>query len=132
VHVFATPVGLPVASSVDMPRGANPKREREYEELVDRFEQEGRYKGRQKEVAARIVNRQRAEYGETKGAMRQEREGRAPDKDLPIDNYRHLTIPQIAKRLDDLSGRELRQIESYEKDHKKRKGVLERIARARA
>ena len=49
-----------------MPRGASPKREREYEELVDKFKKEGDYKGREKEVASRIVNKQRAQHGETK------------------------------------------------------------------
>jgi hypothetical protein len=49
-----------------MPRGASPKREREYEKIEKKFEKEGRYKGREKEVAARIVNKQRAKSGETK------------------------------------------------------------------
>ena len=51
-----------------MPRGANPKREHEYAELKDKFHEEHRYKGREDEVAARIVNKQRAEHGETKAA----------------------------------------------------------------
>jgi hypothetical protein len=45
-----------------MPRGASPKREREYKKIEKKFE----YKGREKEVAARIVNKQRAKAGETK------------------------------------------------------------------
>ena len=49
-----------------MPRGASPKREREYNQLEEKFEKEGRYKGREQEVAARIVNKQRKESGETK------------------------------------------------------------------
>ncbi len=49
-----------------MPRGASPKRERDYEELKDKFKKEGRYRGRQEEVAARIVNKQRRQKGETK------------------------------------------------------------------
>ena len=49
-----------------MPRGASPKREREYKELKSKFKSEGRYKGREEEVASRIVNKQRAEKGETK------------------------------------------------------------------
>jgi hypothetical protein len=49
-----------------MPRGASPKREREYKKIEKKFEKEGRYKGRQIEVAARIVNKQRAKAGETK------------------------------------------------------------------
>jgi hypothetical protein len=49
-----------------MPRGSSQKREREYKELEQKFEKEGRYKGREEEVAARIVNKQRAQAGETK------------------------------------------------------------------
>jgi hypothetical protein len=49
-----------------MPTGASPKREREYEKLKRKFKQEGRYEGREEEVVARIVNKQRAESGETK------------------------------------------------------------------
>lgn len=51
-----------------MPRGSSPKREREYREIEKKFEKEGRYKGREEEVAARIVNKQRREAGETKSA----------------------------------------------------------------
>ncbi len=50
-----------------MPRGASPKREREYKEIVSKMKKSGRYKGRQKDVAARIVNKQRRQAGETKG-----------------------------------------------------------------
>ena len=49
-----------------MPAGANRKREREYQELKDAFKKEHRYPGREEEVAARIVNKQRAAAGETK------------------------------------------------------------------
>jgi hypothetical protein len=53
-----------------MPRGASPKREREYEELKTKFQRSGRYGKRAKEVAARIVNKQRAQHGETKSQKR--------------------------------------------------------------
>jgi hypothetical protein len=49
-----------------MPTGASPKREREYKKLERKFKKEGRYAGREEEVASRIVNKQRAEAGETK------------------------------------------------------------------
>jgi hypothetical protein len=49
-----------------MPRGASPKRERAYKKIEQKIEKEGRYKGREEEVAARIVNKQRAKAGETK------------------------------------------------------------------
>ncbi len=51
-----------------MPSGSSPKREREYKEIVSKMKKTGRYKGRQKEVAARIVNKQRRKAGETKSA----------------------------------------------------------------
>jgi hypothetical protein len=51
-----------------MPRGVSPKREREYKKIEKKIEKEGRYKGREKEVAARIVNKQRAKAGEIKKA----------------------------------------------------------------
>ena len=61
-----------------MPRGSSPRREREYNELVSEFKKEGRYRGRQKEVAARIVNKQRAQKGETKSARSGTRQTREP------------------------------------------------------
>jgi hypothetical protein len=51
-----------------MPRGASPKRERQYKKIEQKLEKEERYKGREEEVAARIVNKQRAKSGETKTA----------------------------------------------------------------
>jgi membrane-bound ClpP family serine protease len=51
-----------------MPTGASPKREREYKKIERKMKKEGRYKGREEEVAARIVNKQRAAKGETKEA----------------------------------------------------------------
>ncbi len=39
-----------------MPRGANPQREHEYEELVEKFEDEGRYAGREEEVAPELAS----------------------------------------------------------------------------
>lgn len=110
-----------------MPKGISPKREREYEKLEGQFKQEGRYPGREEEVAARIVNKQRAEHGETEGERKQAGAGHAPDRDLPIGDYEHLTVAQIKTRLERLSASEIRKIRSYETAHKKRKGVLAAI-----
>lgn len=49
-----------------MPAGSSPKREREYKKLVKEFHESHRYPNREEEVAARIVNKQRKEHGETK------------------------------------------------------------------
>jgi hypothetical protein len=110
-----------------MPRGASPKREREYEELKEKFHESGRYKGREEEVASRIVNKQRAEYGETKEDKRQEREGTDADRTLPIEKYREKTISELKPKIAKLSPKQLKQVESYEKKHKKRKGVVQAI-----
>lgn len=110
-----------------MPAGANPKREREYKKLERKFEQEHRYPGREKEVAARIVNKQRAQYGETKEERKKDKEGKSPDRGLPIKNYQQLTVAEIDDKLGELSAKELKAIRDYEVVHKNRKGVLSSI-----
>jgi hypothetical protein len=110
-----------------MPRGVSQKREREYEELEERFKEEGRYPGREEEVAARIVNKQRAELGETKEAQEQETRGRSPDKGLPIEGYEHLTIPQVLKKAEELPRQEVEKIREFEKGHRGRKTLLRRL-----
>ena len=110
-----------------MPRGANAKREREYNELKSEFEKEHRYKGREEEVAARIVNKQRSRFGETKREKKKDREGKSPDRDLPIKQYQHKTIAQVERAMEKLSKGELQEIERYEKKHKNRKTLLETI-----
>ena len=112
-----------------MPRGASPKREREYEELKERFQRSGRYKGRATEVAARIVNKQRKQYGETKDEKQKDKQGRSPDRGLPIADYQHLTIADAKKRLAKLSRSELKKIKAYEQRHKNRKGLMHELDR---
>src|SRR5690242_1767224 len=106
-----------------MPRGASPRREREYEELKHKFEESGRYGKRASEVAGRIVNKQRAQYGETKGEKREETEGKNPDRNLPLEHYRHLTISHLKPRLRSLSKSDLKKVKRYEEQHKSRKGA---------
>ncbi|MGE5611556.1 MAG: hypothetical protein ACM359_20060 [Bacillota bacterium] len=84
-----------------MPRGSSPKRERECDERLGKFRKSGRYKGhrKEKEVAARICNKQRAQYGQTKGEQQNDREGKSPECNLPIKDYQELTIGQIKQKL---------------------------------
>ena len=50
------------------PKGVKrPKRKRQYKKVLKSIKQEGRYKGRQEEVAARIVNKTKRRKGEGKG-----------------------------------------------------------------
>lgn len=114
-----------------MPRGTSPRREREYRKLKSKFKRSGRYEGREEEVASRIVNKQRRQYGKTKREKRKDREGRAPDRDLPIRNTQHLTVPEVKRRLGRLSGSQISKIESYEKKHKNRKTLLAALREAR-
>jgi hypothetical protein len=112
-----------------MPAGASQKREREFKKLEQQFKQSHRYSGREEEVAARIVNKQRSQYGETATEKRKDKEGTSPDRNLPLKDYQHLTIPQIAGRLDSLSAAEIKKIRDYEVKHKNRKGLLARLDR---
>jgi hypothetical protein len=48
-----------------MPAGSSSKRERQYEHIKESYEKRGQ-KGRAEEIAARTVNKERAEAGETK------------------------------------------------------------------
>lgn len=112
-----------------MPSGANSKREREYDELKHRFKEEHRYAGREDEVAARIVNKQRRQFGETKEQRRKDRQGKSPDRGLPISDYQHLTVGQIKDRLEGCSQKQLEQIRDYERNHKSRKTLLQELQR---
>lgn len=112
-----------------MPRGISVKREREFKELARQFKAEHRYLGREKEVAARIVNKQRQAYGETQEEKRKDRAGLSPDRHLPIANYDRLTIPGIRSQLDRLATPQLRRIQTYERSHKQRKGLLAELQR---
>jgi hypothetical protein len=49
------------------------KRRRQYKKVLKSIKRQGRYKGRQREVAARIVNKTRRKKGETKGRRRRSR-----------------------------------------------------------
>ena len=112
-----------------MPTGANAKREREYVKLERQFKKEHRYPGREEEVAARIVNKQRRQFGETAVQKQKEREGKAEGRGLPIDGYEHMTIPQILARMAGLSAAEIRKIRNHEIRHKHRKGLLVKLDR---
>jgi len=140
-----------------MPRGASPKREREYKEIEQKFEKEGRYKGREEEVAARIVNKQRKEAGETKGAAPARKSAakkpaakksaakksaapsRKPaakaskasgaDSSVPIRNYEKLTVPEVRSAVADLTAAQRSKVRKYETSHKNRKGVLRALDR---
>jgi hypothetical protein len=112
-----------------MPRGASPKREREYKKLERKFEKEHRYPGREEEVAARIVNKQRKMYGETKEEKEKDARGQSPDRNLPLPDFQKLTIRQVEQKMESLSSAELRKIRTYETAHKNRKGLLTKIDR---
>lgn len=53
-----------------MPRGSSPKRERQYEHILEGELERGVPEGRAKEIAARTVNKERARAGEAKTSSR--------------------------------------------------------------
>jgi hypothetical protein len=112
-----------------MPRGVSTKREREYEKLKREFHREGRYKGREEEVAARIVNQQRNQMGETQEDRRKDRQGQSPDRHLPIDDYEQLTVPEVIQKAERLDKDELRKVRAFERSHRRRKTLLSRLDR---
>ncbi len=113
-----------------MPAGASPKREREYEKLKKQFKTEGRYRGREQEVASRIVNKQRKQYGETGSQKVRAKAGKSPDRELPVRGYEHMTIANLRNAVSGLSSADLRKLERYERAHKNRKGALELLRRS--
>ncbi len=48
-------------------QGVSDKEQRQYEHIKEEAEKEGRYKGREKEVAARTVMKEHSEKGHKKG-----------------------------------------------------------------
>lgn len=53
-----------------MPRGSSPKRERQYEHILDAERERGVPAKRAKEIAARTVNKARARSGEARSSSR--------------------------------------------------------------
>lgn len=55
-----------------MPRSWTDKRERQYEHIKEGLIADGRSKEKAEEIAARTVNKQRAEHGEAKSSKRRQ------------------------------------------------------------
>jgi plasmid stabilization system protein ParE len=53
-----------------MPKAWSDKRERQYEHIKESYEERGRSEDKAEEIAARTVNKERAEAGEAKTARR--------------------------------------------------------------
>jgi hypothetical protein len=58
-----------------MPQAWSNKRERQYEHIKDSEKKQGRSTKRAKEIAARTVNKERAQKGETKSSSSRSRSG---------------------------------------------------------
>lgn len=85
---------------------------------------------------ARAVSPKRGRGGEqaagkekAKKAQPAPRKGREPERELPIKGYERLTVTQVSGKLRPLSRVELRKLASFERAHRKRKGVLDAIER---
>ncbi|MFE1585806.1 plasmid stabilization protein [Streptomyces sp. NPDC059402] len=63
-----------------MPSGSSSKRERQYEHIKKSAKDRGESTGRAKEIAARTVNKERAQSGEAKTASRTSTQDKSPSK----------------------------------------------------
>lgn len=63
-----------------MPAGSNAKRERQYEHIKDSARSRGASSKRAKEIAARTVNKNRAQAGESRTASKSSVEDMSPQK----------------------------------------------------
>ncbi|MFC4855508.1 plasmid stabilization protein [Actinophytocola glycyrrhizae] len=63
-----------------MPQSWSNKRERQYEHIKEGQEEQGRSAGRAKEIAARTVNKNRAQSGESRSASRSSVKDKSPQK----------------------------------------------------
>ena len=63
-----------------MPRAWNDKRERQYEHVVDSAKDQGASTKRAKEIAARTVNKNRAQSGESRTASRSSIQDKSPQR----------------------------------------------------
>ncbi len=63
-----------------MPAGSNAKRERQYEHIKDSAQDRGASPKRAKEIAARTVNKNRAQSGESKTASKSSTKDMSPQK----------------------------------------------------
>ncbi|HET7480438.1 MAG TPA: hypothetical protein VFJ72_13080 [Rubrobacteraceae bacterium] len=66
-------------------------------------------------------------YGPLPGTAEPEAGG---DENLPIDDFDRLTVEEIGSRLRGLDAREVEEIKTYEKRHKNRAMLMERLERA--
>jgi hypothetical protein len=53
----------------------------------------------------------------------------APVRELPLKDYKNLTIPEIIEQIPSLSPDELREIQDFERNHRRRKTLLVRLER---
>ncbi|MFD3337933.1 plasmid stabilization protein [Streptomyces anthocyanicus] len=63
-----------------MPSGSSPKRERQYEHIKKSAKDRGESTVRAEEIAARTVNKERAQSGESKTASRTSTQDKSPSK----------------------------------------------------
>ncbi|MBZ6138341.1 plasmid stabilization protein [Streptomyces olivaceus] len=63
-----------------MPSGSSSKRERQYEHIRKSAKNRGESAGRAKEIAARTVNKERAQSGESKTASRTSTRDKSPSE----------------------------------------------------
>jgi hypothetical protein len=80
-----------------MPRGSSPKRERQYEHIKDSAKRRGESTSRAEEIAARTVNKERAQSGEAKTASRTSTQDMSPGRRGGLRSHRGAGGPTKAQ-----------------------------------
>jgi hypothetical protein len=75
------------------------------------------------------ANGSHRESHKAKPARGEERQGRNPDADLPIEGYRHLTVPEILERVFEMPIDRAKEVQRYEGSHLRRKTLLVKLER---
>jgi|SRR3954468_19755100 len=71
-----------------MPDAWSPKRERQYEHIKESLEERGETEDTAEEIAARTVNKDRAQHGETKEASRESLDDMSPSRRGGLRSHR--------------------------------------------
>jgi hypothetical protein len=102
---------------------------RDYEGPRQELAAGGRHPTREAEAADRVVNKRRPGSDVAGSSRVQSRRAEPTDRELPLQDYNRLTIPQIIDRIPSLSSDELQAIRAYERAHRRRKTLLVRLER---
>lgn len=109
-----------------MAKTASPAKDRDYEQLVERFLKSGHYTGYDKPNRNVKPEAIPAQENRARPVVKPER---PVGQRFPIENYDRLTPAEVAARLARLSREQLLTVKSYEERHRRRRNVFVELDR---